>query len=309
MSIVVMGSGGGLNNTKLKLADADTTDVLKGKKFYSGDKELKTGTLELTGDAGAENVLSGKTFYNTDAKTQIVGTMHNNGFWPEADQFTLENNRIWMYKQSGFIGGGIGTSADVLGDASSGHVLSGVSASSKNGIKFTGTMRNNGRWPDADKFTLEGDKIYMYKQDGYTEGGLGSSASQLGNASSSHVLSGVSASSQNGIGFAGTMPNNGNWGTTLDPGGSATVPGGYHGGGGTVSARGVNNNDVIGKIKRASTTSRYVSNSSIYILGVENLAGSASYIEYQQFYLSEDHHTATWATAPGAVWTYLYLDM
>lgn len=40
----VMG-GGGLTNSKLALADASPEDVRSGKKFYSGDKQLKTGTL------------------------------------------------------------------------------------------------------------------------------------------------------------------------------------------------------------------------------------------------------------------------
>lgn len=35
---------GGLSNSKLKLADAETCNVKSGKKFYAGDKTLKTGT-------------------------------------------------------------------------------------------------------------------------------------------------------------------------------------------------------------------------------------------------------------------------
>lgn len=38
-------AGGGLSNTKLALATADTGDVIAGKKFYSGDKSLKTGSI------------------------------------------------------------------------------------------------------------------------------------------------------------------------------------------------------------------------------------------------------------------------
>lgn len=37
--------GGGLSITKLALATADTGDVISGKKFYSGDKSLKTGSI------------------------------------------------------------------------------------------------------------------------------------------------------------------------------------------------------------------------------------------------------------------------
>ena len=38
--------GGGLSKTKLALANAAVADVLSGKKFYSQDKTLKTGTLQ-----------------------------------------------------------------------------------------------------------------------------------------------------------------------------------------------------------------------------------------------------------------------
>lgn len=37
--------GGGLSLTKLALATADTGDVISGKKFYSGDKSLKEGSI------------------------------------------------------------------------------------------------------------------------------------------------------------------------------------------------------------------------------------------------------------------------
>ena len=40
----VMG-GGGLTNSKLALANAQASDVRSGKKFYAGDKQIKTGTL------------------------------------------------------------------------------------------------------------------------------------------------------------------------------------------------------------------------------------------------------------------------
>lgn len=206
--------------------------------------------------------------------------------------------------------GGLTNTKLALANAVESDVLSGKKFYAKNKELKTGTMHNNGRWPDADKFTLENGKIYMYKQNGYTEGGLGSAASQLGNAQAENVLSGTSASSSHGIGFSGTMTNIGTWTNTIEPGKYVYIPKGYHNGSGWVEARAVNNNDVIGKIKRASTTSRYVSNSSIYILGLDNIAGASNvYFDYQQFYISEDHHTATWATAPGAKWTYLYLDV
>lgn len=65
--------GGGLSNAKLALADAVAANVLSGKKFYSGDKTLKTGTLSLAATATPEDVVSGKTFF-AGSTTKKTGT-------------------------------------------------------------------------------------------------------------------------------------------------------------------------------------------------------------------------------------------
>lgn len=79
MSLSLMGPASGLTSSKLADANADVSDVLKGKKFFAGDKNVKTGTLELTGSAGAGDVLSGATFYNTDAKSKQTGSLALSG--------------------------------------------------------------------------------------------------------------------------------------------------------------------------------------------------------------------------------------
>lgn len=56
-----------------------------------------------------------------------------------------------------------------------------------------------------------------------------------GNASPSDVLSGKTFTNNDGE-QTGTMPNRGTWGTTISPGGSVTIPSGYHNGNGKVSA-------------------------------------------------------------------------
>lgn len=53
-------------------------DVIKGVTFGT-EEGLKTGTLELTGNALASQVLKDRTFYNTDPNNKLVGTMENNG--------------------------------------------------------------------------------------------------------------------------------------------------------------------------------------------------------------------------------------
>lgn len=50
------------------------------------------------------------------------------------------------------------------------------------------------------------------------------------------VLSGYKFYDKNGVFQSGTMPDHGAWGTTLAPGGSVTIPAGYHGGSGIVAA-------------------------------------------------------------------------
>lgn len=70
----MMAPGGGLSGGKLALATAEAGDVLAGKTYYAGDKELKTGTLALAdATATAADVASGKTFYSGD-KTIKTGT-------------------------------------------------------------------------------------------------------------------------------------------------------------------------------------------------------------------------------------------
>lgn len=64
----------GLTNSKLELANATAAQVMSGKTFYAGNKELKTGTLSLTGNATTSDVASGKTFYS-NSFTRQTGTL------------------------------------------------------------------------------------------------------------------------------------------------------------------------------------------------------------------------------------------
>ena len=73
-------AGGGLSNTKLALATADTGDVIAGKKFYSGDKSLKTGSI-LPRNTVGENGTVGISRYYTDvavSKANSDNTQTNN---------------------------------------------------------------------------------------------------------------------------------------------------------------------------------------------------------------------------------------
>ena len=71
--------GGGLSSGKLAQATAAESDVLSGKTFYAGNKNLKTGTLALSGSAGTGDVLRGATFYKDDPKSKLTGTLALSG--------------------------------------------------------------------------------------------------------------------------------------------------------------------------------------------------------------------------------------
>ena len=55
--------GGGLSNSKLALADADTGDVISGKKFYSGDKTIKTGSILPRNTVGKNGAVGISQYY------------------------------------------------------------------------------------------------------------------------------------------------------------------------------------------------------------------------------------------------------
>lgn len=64
--------GGGLSNSKLALATADTGDVISGKKFYSGDKSLKTGAILPRNTVGQNEAVGMDPAYPTVAITPVT---------------------------------------------------------------------------------------------------------------------------------------------------------------------------------------------------------------------------------------------
>lgn len=133
-------------------------------------------------------------------------------------------------------GGGLSSGKLARATAKASQVLDGVPFYAGSKTLQKGTMRNNGSWPDADKLTLENGKLYMYKANGYTEGGLEAVASLLGDASASDIMQGTAASSSKGLHVAGSIVDRGNWSAQIVPGGKVTIPPGRHAGDGSVSA-------------------------------------------------------------------------
>lgn len=178
-------------------------DVIKDKTFYNTDaNEIQTGTLELTGDAVAANVVKGKTFYNTNPKSKITGTL------------------------------------ELTGNAAAGDVLSGKTFYSTNpASKLTGSMTNNGA---VSKTITPSTSAQSYTIPAGYHNGSGkvtvSAVSLSGNATAAQVLTGRTFYTTSLTKATGTMANQGAKTATLKPGGSYTIPAGYHNGSGKVTA-------------------------------------------------------------------------
>lgn len=72
--------GGGLSATKLALADADTGDVISGKKFYSGDKTIKKGSILPRNTVGKNGAVGISQYYPSAPVTPVAANtqMNNN---------------------------------------------------------------------------------------------------------------------------------------------------------------------------------------------------------------------------------------
>lgn len=118
------------------------------------------------------------------------------------------------------------------GDAGTGDVLSGKTFSNASGNGLTGTMKNRGAWTS----TINAG-VSITIPAGYHNGsGTVTANANSGNASTSQVLSGYTFYSNSATKQTGAMTNNGAISTTISPGGSYTIPWGFHNGSGKVSA-------------------------------------------------------------------------
>lgn len=237
----------------------------------------------------AAKVVKGETFYAGD-KNIKTGTMPNRALSPQA------GGQADTYLNDQFKNVGVST------DSTASYWLC------KNG---DGVKRFCIR-PPYGAYALGADQSVLGTTDGY----CGFPASKLGNAFSNHVLSGMKFSSENGINTAGSMTNNGNVYRTLNPGESMNIANGYHAGSGTITARGLTANDILGRVKVANGhLNDRVENR--YILGIiyTDLRrypgdGTSETGEWWNIGVSEDHHSFTGSGNAGNVFiTYMYIDV
>lgn len=223
-----------------------TTDSIKATDFAT---EINSITL-ATGDASANEVLSGKTFSNASGNG-LTGTLTNYGAEPQAGRLSEYNGGLYLYvpdidsgeQNRGVVQRSIYTPLSNLGNASQAQVLSGSTFTSSAGKTVSGTMSNHEAFTEAVSIGSNGVNTYARiptgaylttASTGYPEITL--PLSTYGNASASSVLSGSTFTSSAGLTASGTMTNRGAVSTTISPGGSYTIPAGYHNGSGKVSA-------------------------------------------------------------------------
>lgn len=123
--------GGGLSDAKLAAADAEPGDVRTGKKFYAGDKTIKTGTMPNQGAKTAA--------LNAGGSYTIPQGWHNGEGKVTANSLASQ------------------TSAN----AENGDIISGKTAW-VNGSKRTGTLQDLGREPKGTGCTLYNGGVYIY---------------------------------------------------------------------------------------------------------------------------------------------------
>ena len=251
-------SGNGLTGTMANNGAISSTISAGGSYTIPAGYHNGSGKVSATansGNASTSQVLSGATFYSNSA-TKQTGSMTNNG----AVSGSVGVGGSYTIPAGYHNGSGKVSGPTLDGNASAANVLSGSTFYSNNGTKQTGTMvdRNQSSitytssnptpvqvadaWfcdPNSD-----GVKRLCFRTKGI-DGYYGSNVlvsrplTDFGTATADQVKSGASFTSTSGVTISGTMPNNGAISATIAPGGSYTIPAGYHNGSGVVSASAV----------------------------------------------------------------------
>ncbi len=90
--------GGGLSLTKLALTDADTGDVISDKKFYSGDKTIKKGSILPRNTVGKNGAVGGSANWPSVPVTPVTRNT-------QVNQNTDGVNRLSLQPPAGYYNG------------------------------------------------------------------------------------------------------------------------------------------------------------------------------------------------------------
>lgn len=211
--------GGGLSSSKLAAANTAPGDVRTGKKFFAGDKTIKTGTLPVLhmGESHQinrwQNSMTKEVFIQANTIPEGIYESDGNTWSPQ-----------------------INIPAELFGNAAASQVLAGITFTSENGAKSAGTMPNQG----AKTAALNAGGSYTIPA-GYHNGSGKVTAKSLAsqtdaNAAAGNILTGKTAWVK-GSKIIGTMADIGAPNKTLGIGESYSLSAGYYSGG-KISAKG-----------------------------------------------------------------------
>lgn len=95
--------GGGLSLTKLALADADTGDVISGKKFYSGDKTIKKGSILPRNTVGKNGAVGISQYYPSAPVTPVAANTQINSNLDGVSRLCLQPP-AGFYDENSYVG-------------------------------------------------------------------------------------------------------------------------------------------------------------------------------------------------------------
>ena len=204
----------------------DTTETVNTLFFKGG------GGVDISGaTATANDVVQGKTFFGKDGGATGAVPKYTS---EAANGASVVSNGTAVHFEPGFWGE-YGKPASYpyvtfySGNALASQVISGATFTSIAGVAIEGQIPDYGREPLAKQVGRynpgDGDRIYLYLQNADT------SAQSLGGRVERSICAPI-----NDVINALPGGNRGNWGTTINPGGSIAIPQGYHSGGGVVRA-------------------------------------------------------------------------
>lgn len=132
--------GGGLSLTKLALATADTGDVISGKKFYSGDKTIKTGSILPRNTVGKNGTVGISQYFPSVPVTPVAANTQINSNLDGVSRLCLQPP-AGFYDGNSYVGETFAKVASAIG-LTAGKLCAGNTVLGVNGAGVTKAVWN-----------------------------------------------------------------------------------------------------------------------------------------------------------------------